>query len=96
MSGGVRETEMDKAVAIKGALDLLFNGVSPHIWVWALKEALQPTQLGVYKRNQIEELVRQHADIMRRVEQLKNMHHSTPTTQLWDYPMPSAYTYLPG
>jgi hypothetical protein len=91
MSGEVRESEMDKAVAIKGALDLLFNGVPPHIWVWALQQALQPTQLGVYKRNTVEEIVRQHADIMRRVEELRILHSSTPTTNLWEYPIPSTY-----
>jgi hypothetical protein len=86
----ISETEMDRALAIKAALELLFADVPPHIWVYALQQSLLPTGLALYRKSIVETMSRQHADIMRRVEELKLMHSSTPTTNLYEFQQPSS------
>ena len=59
-------SEMDKAVALASALQLLMSNHAPHIWVWAMREALRPTQMGLFHRT----TVKQHVDIVMSVTQL--------------------------
>jgi hypothetical protein len=84
-------SEMDKAVALASALQLLMSNHAPHIWVWAMREALKPTQMGLFHRTTVQQLVQQHADTMMRVTYLYQNTNSTMSPEANHlYPIPSS------
>lgn len=81
---------MQKAEALIAALRLLLLGNPQYIWIYALREFLKQTPFNIYDRTTIEQLVRQHGDIMRKVNELRMMHSSTPSPETgWQYQVPS-------
>lgn len=87
-------TEMEKAEALTSALHLLFTSHATHIWVYALRQALQPTQMSVYQRAAVEQLVREHSTAMLAITELHRVHHkATPSPDGYHlYPRPSTTT----
>lgn len=81
---------MQKAEALTAALRLLLLGNPQHIWVYAMREFLKHTPFNLYDRATIEKLVRQHGDVMRRIEELRMLHSSTPSPETgWMHQIPS-------
>jgi hypothetical protein len=80
-------SEMDKAVALASALQLLMSNHAPHIWVWAMRRALEPTQMGLFHRT----TVKQYVDIATSVTQLYyGMNSAMPPEANHLYPIPSS------
>jgi len=85
------KTEMDKAEALASALQLLMSNHAPHVWVWALRRALEPTDMDLFHRPSVEQITRQHAQVMMRVTEIYRQHASTPAPEGYHlHPLPSS------
>lgn len=75
---------MDKAEALISALRLLFTTHEDHIWVYAMRETLKPTPMNIYERATVEQLVRDHSQVMLAITQLNTLYHKAT-------PLPDGY-----